>query len=66
MIRKRVLVVKSPERKGWWLEEYHGCNCTFVAKTKREMIGYCGVHGGDRRGRAIAIPAMTEADLGLA
>ena len=34
-------------QKGKWLEEY-SCGCTYVAKLKKELIGYCGLHGNNR------------------
>ncbi len=33
---------------GQWLEGY-GCGCTHVEKTKKDLPGYCVVHGDDRR-----------------
>ncbi len=38
----------SEPKTGRWLEEY-GCGCTYVARFKKELIGYCGMHGPDRR-----------------
>ncbi len=35
-------------RGAWYMEEYR-CGCTFVAKLKRDLIGYCAYHGHDRR-----------------
>ena len=37
---------------GWW-EEYDFCGCVSeVVPHKRDLLGYCGRHGGDRRGAA--------------
>ena len=30
-----------------WLEEYD-CGCSFTARTRRELLGYCEVHGSSR------------------
>jgi len=32
----------------WYMEEYENCGCTFVAKRKKQLLGYCGEHGYDR------------------
>jgi len=40
--------VSISKRKWLWLEEFK-CGCTNVIKTKREALGYCPVHGQDRR-----------------
>ena len=33
---------------GWW-EEY-ACGCVSeTVKRKRDLLGYCGIHGADRR-----------------
>ena len=37
----------TTKEKGKWLEEYE-CGCTFVAKKKKELIGYCSYHGENR------------------
>lgn len=37
-----------PRRIGWW-EEYH-CGCVSeTVKLKRNLLGYCGTHGDNRR-----------------
>lgn len=33
-----------------WIEHYN-CGCTGQAKTKRDLPGYCAVHGGDWKDR---------------
>ena len=31
-----------------WIEEYEGCDCSEEAGRKKDLFGYCSVHGGDR------------------
>lgn len=46
--KKRVVTEKPPKRIGWF-EEY-ACGCVSeTVKTKRDLVGYCGTHGDDRR-----------------
>jgi hypothetical protein len=33
----------------FWIEEYKSCACSFVARIKAELPGYCPKHGNDRR-----------------
>lgn len=33
---------------GIWLEEFK-CGCSNVTATKREALGYCPIHGEDKR-----------------
>lgn len=43
-------VGRDGEMKKWmWLEEYRHCGCTFLARVRRELLGYCEKHGNDRR-----------------
>lgn len=44
-----------------WLETYHGCSCQQAALKKRELVGYCGVHGGDRE-ECLKLPFNTKAE----
>lgn len=32
-----------------YLEEYEKCGCSFAAKFKRDLPGYCSIHGTDRK-----------------
>ena len=32
-----------------YLEEYERCGCSFAARFKRDLIGYCSIHGTDRK-----------------
>jgi hypothetical protein len=53
---------KMAEKKkdlGCWLEEYKSCGCSFVAKRKRDLLGYCERHGTDRK-RVIKLPHPME------
>lgn len=37
-----------PKLKGWW-EEYH-CGCVSeTTRRKKDLLGYCKIHGNDRR-----------------
>lgn len=37
------------ERKSGWFEEYR-CGCVSeIVKTTKDLLGYCGKHGDDRR-----------------
>lgn len=47
---------------GTWLEEYKGCSCTLVSRYKRDLIGYCGRHGGSMR-NTFRLPSPTEVGL---
>jgi hypothetical protein len=40
---------KPKNERGKWMEEYKKCGCSFVAKKKSELPGYCSRHGTDRR-----------------
>lgn len=55
-------VERLVSQKGKWLEEY-GCGCTLVTKYKKELIGYCGIHGQDRI-NIYKLPEETECGLG--
>lgn len=58
---------KKPEwpRDGW-LEQFQPCGCTFVALRRRDLVGYCGRHGGSRgKSPLLRIKVESEADLGL-
>ncbi len=48
-----------------WLEEYRACGCTFMARTKRELLGYCQKHGNDRR-RITRMPCAADMEMGHA
>ena len=39
-----------------WLEEYQGCGCSFVGRTKRDMPGYCARHGSSAIRAPMKIP----------
>lgn len=54
------------EKPFWYMEQYR-CGCTFVARFKKDLMGYCGRHGMDRQGVIYPLPTknLTEADLGL-
>lgn len=32
-----------------YLEEYEKCGCSFAARLKKELPGYCSIHGTDRK-----------------
>ena len=32
-----------------WIEEY-SCGCSSEANLKRDLLGFCAIHGNDRRG----------------
>ena len=51
---------EKKEEKGRWMEEYKTCGCSFVAKLRRELPGYCSRHGTDRR-RVTKLPKAIEA-----
>lgn len=34
--------------KGYWIEEYL-CGCSADVSTRAEALGYCALHGADRR-----------------
>lgn len=44
--------------KGQWLEEYK-CGCTYVAVVKKELLGYCVLHGEDTK-HIYKLPEKTE------
>ena len=55
-------------KKFWWIEMYQPCGCTFVAKNRADLMGYCSRHGGDVSKHTISrLPAaeLTEKDLGI-
>jgi hypothetical protein len=41
--------IAEPYRSERWLEEYWGCSCSAGSLRKRDLPGYCGKHGGDRK-----------------
>jgi hypothetical protein len=43
------LSVEQTKTKWVWLEEYKTCGCSNVTKSKRDAVGYCWLHGTDRR-----------------
>jgi hypothetical protein len=47
------------KRKWSWLEEYAGCRCSNVTRTKRTALGYCPTHGGEWK-RLTLIPGDME------
>jgi hypothetical protein len=32
-----------------WIEEYEQCGCSSEAHRKKDLLGYCALHGGSRR-----------------
>ncbi len=48
-----------------WIEEYHGCGCSADAPRKKDLLGYCNIHGGDRRNAPYRIPDAMLKDAGL-
>lgn len=55
----------SKKKSYVWLEEYK-CSCSFVGDTRRELPGYCSVHGNDKI-RVIRLPKdenFTDEDYG--
>ena len=34
---------------GRWMEEYETCSCSYVAKFKKCLPGYCSNHGTNRK-----------------
>lgn len=37
-----------PKKNWWWMEQYQPCGCSSVAPRKKDLLGYCARHGGDR------------------
>lgn len=37
------------KENGRWLEEYNSCGCSNVQRLKRELPGYCPIHGNSRK-----------------
>ena len=31
-----------------WIEDYKKCGCSSGAKRKKDLLGYCKIHGNDR------------------
>lgn len=40
--------MKKP-KKWMYLEGYSKCGCTFLAKFKNQLLGYCKKHGNSRK-----------------
>lgn len=59
-------MAKSSGLKWRWLEEYRVCSCSFLARIKKDLPGYCALHGTDRRRAPIRIPADDTEKLGYA
>lgn len=53
---------KLKPRKGKWLEEYP-CGCSSVQPRKKDLLGYCSVHG-DSCTHVYRLPQAV--DIGLA
>jgi len=51
-----------------WYEEYKNCSCSFVARRRRELPGYCPRHGNSKkiRSRMLLKGPVTEKDYGYA
>ena len=32
-----------------WIEQYQPCGCSTEASHKKDLLGYCAQHGGDRK-----------------
>lgn len=45
---KEVVPARRPKVKGWWEEYRCGCVSETVAR-KKDLLGYCGKHGENRR-----------------
>ena len=37
-----------------WMQEFK-CGCTDVQDKKKELLGYCGTHGDDARGKPFPV-----------
>lgn len=37
-----------PNKRWWWCEQYRGYGCSTVVPRKKDLVGYCAKHGGDR------------------
>ena len=46
------------KRKFVWLEEFK-CGCSNIVKVRKDAIGYCPIHGEDRR-RITHVPEIEE------
>ena len=45
-----------------WFEEYEGCDCSSdIVFNKKELLGYCALHGGNRRHAFSVRPGMDAA-----
>ena len=40
--------MKAKTQRWCWLEEFKNCGCSNVVKRKKDVLGYCPVHGTDR------------------
>ena len=38
------------EKNKWvWIEEYESCGCSEDARRKKDLLGYCALHGNSRK-----------------
>lgn len=35
--------------KALWIEEYEKCGCSIEAERKQDLLGYCSIHGNNRK-----------------
>ena len=53
-------LARAEKLMGRWLEEFKHCACSYVAASKKELMGYCPRHANDRR-RVTKLPKPIEA-----
>lgn len=53
----------KPKGNYVWLEEYK-CGCSFMAHFKKDLPGYCGRHGDDRKRKALLVPVPKDTQMG--
>jgi hypothetical protein len=57
----------SKEQVTIWYEEYRNCSCSFMARDKNDLPGYCPKHGNDKRIRKqVADVGYMDKELGYA
>lgn len=54
----------EPKKKFCYLEEYNGCSCTAIEYNKSLLLGYCRLHGSERKRRPLRIPYNSLMELG--
>lgn len=48
-----------------WIEEYN-CGCSLVEDRKKDLLGYCGIHGNERKKVTKVIVGNEPLEKGLA